>query len=124
MNALFQSTTFRVAAVVVLALLATVGVLAWQLKDSIKANGVLSQQVQTMQQTNASNVKHYEAELATARQNADIANAQRALAEQRNSSLQETLDAIHHSPASARAPVSPVVRDTVDRLWNSPPRNP
>lgn len=117
MSALFGSTVFRVAAVIVLALLVVVGVLGWQLKDSLKAQGELSAQVHTLQQTNAANQRQYQAALDTAKKNADIANAQRAATEARNQSLQETLDAIHHSPAADRAPVSPVVRATVDRLW-------
>lgn len=79
--------------------------------------GRLTESLSLAVKTNADNAAAYRTsveQLTAARQ---IAEQARDRSDARNRQLEENIRVIRSSPPEARGPVSPVVRDTVDRLW-------
>lgn len=87
------------------------------LATSQETVGRLTESLSLAVKTNADNAAAYRTsveQLTAARQ---IAEQARDRSDARNRQLEENIRVIRSSPPEARGPVSPVVRDTVDRLW-------
>lgn len=122
--------TYLIMGAVILALL-----LVWKLMDALQdhaqyvrsletenqaykeANERLNGRVNELASINSSNKATYEETLRQAQEARRIAEEERLAAEQRANHYRSIRDAAKSSPAEDRRSVSPVVRDTVDRLW-------
>jgi len=93
------------------------------LSEARDANAVLMQSLSDAVKVNADNERFHQSQIAQLSHARDVAQAELAAQQARNVRLTETISAIRASPPSARSPISPVVRDTVDRLWPVQPEH-
>lgn len=72
-------------------------------------------------QINTANQAAHKAELAQITAARAIAEDERRLAQSRADFYRRAYDAANATPEAERLPVDPVIRDTVDRLWDNAP---
>lgn len=90
------------------------------LATSQETVGRLTESLSLAVKTNADNAAAYRTSVEQLTAARRIAEQARDRSDARNRQLEENIRVIRSSPPEARGPVSPVVRDTVNRLWPAP----
>jgi uncharacterized membrane protein YhiD involved in acid resistance len=88
----------------------------------LRDKATLEEQKKQLIQTNADNEKTRTTENEIHSSNQNIATEERHASQQRTAQYKEISHAIQTAPPST-APVSPVITDTLDRLWGPAPKD-
>jgi uncharacterized membrane-anchored protein YhcB (DUF1043 family) len=89
-----------------------------QIASLSKDKQTLTQQKSELEQINSSNAQSYQVQIDQLKASQAIAQNEATATKTRDTKSKEVRDAINSSPADGK-PVSPVIIDTANRLWNT-----